>query len=256
MTTMTHEQEHSGGLIQGLVVFIFLVFLTLVEFLIAITNDDVLLLAMVGVIKTGLVVYYYMHIYKLGEVDTNNDPHSAAYKLISNRWGLWLFILSDSFLFGGLLVTRFNLLGLTRPDLNQYLGLTVTLVLLISSFFMNRAETQIALGNRRAFLISTAITILLGIAFLAGVIGVEWRDAPFAPGDSTYSAVFFMMTGLHAFHVLTGVILLLIVLRNGMRGRYSADAHWAVEAATIYWHFVDVAWIFFYPALYLIGHLS
>jgi cytochrome c oxidase subunit 3 len=58
---------------------------------------------------------------------------------------------------------------------------------------------------------------------------------------------------MHAFHVLTGVIFLALVLRNGLRGKYNAEKHWAVEAAANYWHFVDLVWIFFYPALYLIG---
>jgi cytochrome c oxidase subunit 3 len=61
------------------------------------------------------------------------------------------------------------------------------------------------------------------------------------------------MTGFHAFHVLTGVIFLFIVYRNGRKGLYSAERHWPVEAAAVYWHFVDVVWMFFYPALYLIG---
>ena len=121
---------------------------------------------------------------------------------------------------------------------------------------MNRAETQMGKGNQTGFLVSTAITMILGIGFLAGVIGVEWRDAPFAAADSAAAAVFFMMTGMHAFHVLTGVIFLGIVLNNGRRGLYSADKHWAVEAATVYWHFIDVVWFFFYPALYLIGTLA
>ena len=69
------------------------------------------------------------------------------------------------------------------------------------------------------------------------------------------SAVFYMMTGMHAFHVLTGVIFLGVVLNNARKGLYTAENHWAVEAATVYWHFVDVVWIFFYPALYLIGRL-
>ena len=64
-----------------------------------------------------------------------------------------------------------------------------------------------------------------------------------------------MMTGMHAFHVLTGVIFLLIVFNNARKGLYSEEKHWAVEASTVYWHFVDVVWIFFYPALYLIGKL-
>jgi cytochrome c oxidase subunit 3 len=175
------------------------------------------------------------------------------YKLSTNRLGLWLFLVSDSFMFGGLLVTRFYLLGGHRPELNQVLGLTVTSVLLISSFFMNRAETSIAHGDRRGLLINTAITLLLGLTFLAGVVGVEWRTAPFGPGDGAQGSVFYMLTGMHAFHVLTGVLFLLIVLRNGAHGLYSAERHWAVEACANYWHFVDVVWIFYYPALYLIG---
>ncbi len=182
------------------------------------------------------------------------DPRmQPAYKLLTNRIGLWLFFISDSFVFGGLMVTRFYLLGNHRPDLEQFLGLIVTSVLLISSFFMNRAEVQISKGDRKGFVTSTLITMLLGIGFLVGVVGFEWRNAPFGPGDGVQGGVFFMMTGMHAFHVLTGVIFLAIVLRNGMKGVYTAERHWAVEAAANYWHFVDLVWIFFYPALYLIG---
>ena len=162
-------------------------------------------------------------------------------------------MLSDGFIFGGLFVSRFNLLGLTRPDVNQFLGVTVTSVLLISSFFANRAEVSMVLGNRRQALVSLAVTIILGVIFLAGVLGVEWRIAPFGPADGAQGAVFYSMTGFHAFHVLTGVIFLSIVLRNLARNRYSPEKHWAVEAAVVYWHFIDVVWIFFYPALYLLG---
>jgi cytochrome c oxidase subunit 3 len=182
------------------------------------------------------------------------DPHmQPAYKLLTNRIGLWLFFVSDGFVFGGLMVTRFYLLGDHRPDLEQFLGLIVTAVLLISSFFMNRAEVQISQGNRKGFVTSTLITMLLGIGFLVGVVGFEWRTAHFTPAEGAQGAVFFMMTGMHAFHVLTGVIFLGIILRNGMKGVYTAERHWAVEAAANYWHFVDLVWIFFYPALYLIG---
>jgi len=178
---------------------------------------------------------------------------SYKYKTATNRLGLWLFILSDSFVFAGLLVSRFYLLGDTRPHLEQGLGLIVTSVLLISSFFMNRAETAMAHGDQKAFLRSTLITLLLGIGFLIGVVGVEWQLAPFGPGDGVHGAIFYMLTGMHAFHVLTGVVFLLIVYRNGRRGIYTAEKHWGVEAAAVYWHFIDVVWIFFYPALYLIG---
>jgi cytochrome c oxidase subunit 3 len=89
--------------------------------------------------------------------------------------------------------------------------------------------------------------------FLLGVVFVEWRIAPFGPADGAAASLFYAMTGFHAFHVLTGVIFLFVIYRNGRNGHYSAERHWAVEACAVYWHFVDVVWIFFYPALYLIG---
>ncbi|GAB4423435.1 MAG: hypothetical protein Kow002_12970 [Anaerolineales bacterium] len=254
---MAHTDKKTA-LGQGVIIFIFLAVLTVLEYFIAVAMDAITLLVIVALVKAGLVVYYYMHIYKLGAQD-EGDPNSYAYKTGSNRLGLWLFILSDAFVFGGLLVSRFNLLGFTRPHLSQTLGLVVTAVLLISSFFMNRAETSIAHGDRKGFISGITITLILGIGFLLGVVGVEWPQAiheGITPSSGAAGAIFFMMTGMHAFHVLTGVIFLGIVLRNGARGLYSEEKHWAVEAAAVYWHFVDVVWIFFYPALYLIGSLA
>jgi len=175
-------------------------------------------------------------------------------RLATNRLGLWLFILSDAFVFAGLLVSRFFLLGTAfRPELNQFVGLIVTAVLLTSSFFMNRAETAMKFGDRKNFVRGTLITLILGVIFLIGVVGVEWQIAPFGPGDGAAASLFYTMTGFHAFHVLTGVIFLFVVYRNGRKGLYSAERHWAVEACAVYWHFIDVVWVFFYPALYLIG---
>ena len=170
----------------------------------------------------------------------------------TNRLGLWLFIISEAFLFGGLLASRFYLWGATRPELDQVIGLIVTSVLLLSSFFMNRAETAIAHDDRKTFLTSLLITAALGIAFLVGVVGFEWRGH-LSPSDGIYGAVLFGMTGLHALHVLSGVVLLLLVWNLGRKGHFSAERHWGVEATAVYWHFVDVVWVFFYPALYLMG---
>jgi cytochrome c oxidase subunit 3 len=174
--------------------------------------------------------------------------------MVTNRLGLWLFIVSDAFMFAGLFVARFNLLGTElRPEVNQLLGLAVTSVLLLSSFFMNRAETAAAYGDRKTFLNSTLITLVLGTLFLIGVVGVEWPMSPYGPDHSAAYSLFFAMTGFHAFHVLTGLIFLVVIYRNGRKGLYTAERHWPVEAAAVYWHFVDVVWVFFYPALYLIG---
>lgn len=175
-------------------------------------------------------------------------------KTTNNRLGLWLFILSDAFVFGGLFVARFYLLGVeSRPEVSQILGLLVTSILLISSFFMNRAEIAAANGEQKKFLNSTLITLVLGVIFLVGVVGVEWPLAPHGPSHSVVYSLFFTMTAFHAFHVLTGVIFLAIIYRNGRKGLYTAERHFPVEAAAVYWHFIDVVWVFFYPALYLIG---
>jgi cytochrome c oxidase subunit 3 len=165
---------------------------------------------------------------------------------------MWLFFVSETFMFLGLLVSRFYLWGDTRPDLDQGLGLLVTSVLLISSFFMYRAEAAIAHNDRPTFLNSLLITAVLGTAFLIGVVVFEW-GGHIRPTDGAFGAVLYGMTGMHAFHVLTGIIFILIIWNNGRKGHFSAERHWAVEACAIYWHYVDVVWIFFYPALYLMG---
>jgi cytochrome c oxidase subunit 3 len=254
---MTHTQDKSTAMRQGVLIFIYLGVLTALEFFIAITFENVPLLVLVALVKAGLVLYYYMHVYRLNE-DDGSDQHSLAYKTGTNRLGLWLFLLSDAFVFGGLMVARINLLGMTRPHLNQTLGLGVTAILLISSFVMNRAETAIAHGDRKGFMNGTFITMMLGLLFLVGVVGLEWRLAGIEEviaSKDVVGAIFYMMTGMHAFHVLTGVLLLFLVWNKGRKGLYSEENHWGVEAATIYWHFVDVVWIFFYPALYLIGKI-
>lgn len=186
---------------------------------------------------------------------TQVDAHSGyKFKSDSNRLGLWLFIISDAFVFGGLLVSRYYLFLGERPELNQWLGVIVTFVLLTSSFFMYRADTDISHGNVKGFTRNILVTLILGILFLVGVVGLEWPTAPFSAGENAMSSIFFTMTGMHALHVLSGVIFLYIVYRNGKKGLYSKERHFPVEAAAIYWHFVDVVWVFFYPALYLMGN--
>jgi len=227
------------------------------EYFVAVAIGAVSILVVVAIIKAALVMYYYMHIYKLNE-DSGDDTQSYAYKTGTNRLGLWLFLLSDAFVFAGLMATRIYLLGYTRPPLNQLLGLGVTGVLLLSSFFMNRGETAMTHGDKKGFITNALITFVLGTGFLLGVVLVEW-PAAIAEGltasSGTPGAVFFMMTGMHAFHVFTGLIFLLVIINNTRKDVYSAEKHWGVEAVTVYWHFVDLVWIFFYPALYLIGKL-
>ncbi|HUF39760.1 MAG TPA: cytochrome c oxidase subunit 3 [Anaerolineales bacterium] len=176
-------------------------------------------------------------------------------KSANNRLGLWLFLFSDAFVFAGLLLVRFNLMPDSRPELSQSLGLLVTAILLLSSFFMNRAEIAVGAGDQPAFLQNVVATLFLGTLFLIGVVFVEWPLAAqhISAGEGVAGTVFFTMTGFHAFHVLTGLIFLLVIASNARKGLYTPERHYPVEACAIYWHFVDVVWVFFYPALYLIG---
>lgn len=189
--------------------------------------------------------------------DTIPAPHDHAeppyaVQLRANRLALWLFCFSEVFLFAALLVSRFFLWGNTRPELDQTLGLVTTAILLVSSFFMARAESAIAHGDRKTFQSNLLITAFLGILFLVGVVGFEW-GGHLKPTDGMYGAIFYGMTGMHALHVVSGVIFILIIWNNGRKGHFTAEEHWGVEACAVYWHYIDVVWVFFYPALYLIG---
>ena len=176
-------------------------------------------------------------------------------RLSINRVGLWLFILSESFLFGALLSSRYFLRGLDIPEgVNQPLGLVLTSVLLLSSLSAYRAEAAAAHGDQSRFDLNILATIGLGLLFLVGV-GVEWNEAfSHFPPHSGYGTIFFTTTGIHAFHVLSGLIALAIVYALGRAGRFtSGSGYWGVEGVVKYWHFVDVAWVFIYPTLYLVS---
>jgi cytochrome c oxidase subunit 3 len=176
------------------------------------------------------------------------SPADYRVKLANNRSGLWLFLVSEAFMFGGLLMARFYLWRGVRPDLDQTLGLLVTSVLLLSSFFMNRAEMMIKHGDRRGFLTGLLICAGLGVVFLVGVIGFEWRG-DVRPSDGAFGAILYGMTSLHALHVVSGLGFILLVWNRGRHGGYSPDRYWGVHACAIYWHYVDLVWVFFYPAL-------
>lgn len=167
-----------------------------------------------------------------------------------NRVGLWLFFFSESIVFGLLLSSRFFLLGTHREHLDQLVGLGVTVVLLLSSVSAFLGETSIENGNRKAAQWYILITIVLGVLFAAGV-AYEWSIAEFSRSEA-FGTVYFTMTGIHAAHVISGVGMLILNWLMLRRGRFSRESHWGVSATVMYWHFVDVVWVFFYPALYLL----
>lgn len=186
--------------------------------------------------------------------ETHNAPHAGHNTLRANRIGLWIFFFSETFLFGAIISARYYLQTTHRPDeLNQTFGLGITVILLLSSLSAYRAEVSAERGDHRGFMISILTTIVLGLVFVVGV-GVEWYEA-FAhfPPSSGFGTIFFTTTGLHGFHVLTGIVLLAFIAVKGRRaGTFGPGDYWGVEGSVKYWHFVDVAWLFIYPTLYLV----
>jgi cytochrome c oxidase subunit III len=178
--------------------------------------------------------------------------HALPARRQMNAVGLWLFFVSECFLFGALLAVRFYIAGSHKPEeLNQELGLAITSVLLLSSLTAFSAETAISRGRRGLAGLFLLATIALGIVFFGGVV-YEWSSAEFTQGEP-YGTAFFTMTGLHASHVISGIGILTLLLLQVMRGRFSPDSYWGFEASIKYWHFVDVVWVFYYPCLYLIN---
>ncbi|GMU39706.1 MAG: putative cytochrome c oxidase subunit 3 [Chloroflexota bacterium] len=181
------------------------------------------------------------------------DPVAHAWHRVRiNRLGLWLFLISDGALFAIFAASRFYIGGTaTDPHLNQALGLAITSLLLLSSFSAYRAETAFAHGNTAHGRTMLLATIVMGLAF-AGGVAYEWSIAEFSVSEA-YGTAFFSMTGMHAFHVMTGILFLTLIWAKSGNGRYSGGPGvWPVTATVIYWHFVDVVWVFFYPTLYLL----
>ncbi|PIQ83123.1 MAG: hypothetical protein COV76_00215 [Candidatus Omnitrophica bacterium CG11_big_fil_rev_8_21_14_0_20_64_10] len=178
----------------------------------------------------------------------------------SGKLGIWLFLASEVMFFTGLLgaaiVLRAGYPGWKEAahHLNVNLAAFNTFVLLTSSLTMALAVAAVErkdLKNLRLFL---GITILLGLAFL-GIKGIEYADK-FAhnhtPGHGLFWDSYFMLTGFHGLHVIGGAIANLWVLILTFRRDFFDRAEQRVEQAGLYWHFVDVVWIFLFPILYLI----
>ncbi|MBK7779651.1 MAG: cytochrome c oxidase subunit 3 [Ardenticatenia bacterium] len=142
--------------------------------------------------------------------------------------------------------------------MDQVLGLVITVILLASSLTAYRAETAIAHGDRKTRERNLMGTIIAGTIFLLAVVVLEWPTAleHHVTPHAGFGISLFAMTGLHAFHVLSGVVILLLVWANLRKGGYSAEHHWGVEATVKYWHMVDLVWVFFYPVLYLLGPIK
>ncbi|HLY29323.1 MAG TPA: cytochrome c oxidase subunit 3 [Aggregatilineales bacterium] len=125
--------------------------------------------------------------------------------------------------------------------------LIISLALLLSSWTALRAQRSIRVDNAKGLRGFTLMTLALGVVFLAGM-ALVWRTTPMT---GPYSAIFFTMTGFHALHVLAGMIIFGYVYSKSQRGAYSAENYWGVEAAVVFWHFVDVMWLLYFVVLFV-----
>jgi cytochrome c oxidase subunit 3 len=180
--------------------------------------------------------------------------------------GMYIFLASEVMFFGSLFAVYFYLYGShgtwpplppsSRPE--YYVSwfpipLINTVVLLSSGVTCHFAADAIASNNRRRFFTLQIATIVLGFAFEFGQL-YEFISA-FGRGlnltANTFASAFFTMTGFHGAHVLGGLILLILILYRAAKGQFSSKHHVGVAAVTLYWHFVDVVWIFLFGILYL-----
>jgi cytochrome c oxidase subunit 3 len=191
-------------------------------------------------------------------------------------WACILFVSSEAMFFLALFTTYFFLRGRVpewepifqrcidvceKPHWNSVtpiLGLPVplvainTAVLLASSVTMQLAVNAIKKGDRRGLINWLIPTVLMGVWFIAGQV-YEYTKLGFLPDNSIFAAVFFTLTGFHGAHVTGGILMNALVLFRALRGQFSAQRHLAVEAASIYWHFVDVVWIGLFTIIYIVG---
>jgi cytochrome c oxidase subunit III len=126
-----------------------------------------------------------------------------------------------------------------------------TALLVASSATMQLAVRRIESGDVAGLRRWTALTMLLGAAFLAGQVR-EWTTAGFGVSSSAYGSAFFTMTGFHALHVAGGIVLMTIALGRASAGAYTSREHAGVTAVSHYWHFVDVVWIGMFSTIFLI----
>jgi cytochrome c oxidase subunit 3 len=180
--------------------------------------------------------------------------------------GMYIFLASEVMFFGSMFAMYFYLVGShptwppippsNRPEyyVNWWpIPFFNTIILLSSGVTCHFALEGLAHDNRRRFFVLLITTIVLGFMFEAGQLYefIQAFDRGLTLKANTFASAFFTMTGFHGAHVLGGLILLLLILYRASRGQFSARNHVGPAAVTLYWHFVDVVWIFLFGILYL-----
>jgi cytochrome c oxidase subunit III len=188
-----------------------------------------------------------------------------------SKIGMWLFLLSEILLFGGLFILYSTYryknpvdFHLAAWELNRVLGTLNTLILLTSSLTMALSIYSVQKGNRKGSVFFLTATILLGFLFLI-IKSVEWTAKighgiyPNSPrllgrskGEVLFYGLYYSMTGLHGLHVVVGILVLSVMLFLMMKGKINENRSIPLENSGLYWHLVDIIWIFLFPLFYLI----
>ncbi len=218
------------------------------------------------------------------------DSHTATHSIVAHQFedleqqrhagtlGMWIFLATEVMFFGGMFTAYTvyrSLHSLAFAEVSQHLdvvlGTVNTAVLICSSFTMALAVYGAQTGRRRMLILCLLLTIALGVAFL-GIKFVEYHHklqehhipglsfhypGPYGQEAAMFFSLYFAMTGMHALHMIIGIGLLSVLVYLAGRGRFTPEYNHPVELSGLYWHFVDIIWIFLYPLLYLIGrHLK
>ena len=190
---------------------------------------------------------------------------------LSSKLGMWLFLFTEMLLFGGLFVvyTIYRYLNPTAfhqaaQELSIFVGTLNTIILLCSSASIAMSITAIRLKNKKTALLLLGVTIILGLAFLVNKY-FEWGNhlrehiypgsailALRGQGDVLFYGLYFFMTGLHALHIIIGLVFIGVVTVSVSKNRITHNNFSLLENSGLYWHLVDLIWIFLFPLFYLI----
>ena len=194
-------------------------------------------------------------------------------QLEASTLGMWLFLVTEVMFFGGMLAA-YMLYRIWYPvawadgsnELNIVMGGVNTAVLIFSSLTMAMAVRSAQTGKRNLTMVFLVVTMLLGLTFLV-IKFFEYKEkfelhhvpgpyfqfeGPEAPHVQIFFSVYFALTGVHALHMVIGFTLLSVILWMTYKNRFSPEWYTPVELAGLYWHFVDIVWIFLFPLLYLV----
>ena len=189
----------------------------------------------------------------------------------ASKLGIWLFIFTELLFFGGLFITYAvyrhahpQAFHMAAQQLDVTVGTINTVILLISSMTIAMATTSIQKKDKRTTLFLIGITLVLALVFLvnkyfewgAKIEHGIWPGSPLleelGKGDILFFGLYFFMTGLHALHIIIGMVLIIVIFVRVRKDKLSFDNFQLLENGGLYWHLVDLIWIFLFPLFYLI----